>query len=282
MVKMRRSLLGYLPVESPIYKLHPMTRVLFLVIVSAYSMLIEAPEFNIIGIIFMLVLFKLGKLDTSIIKRYKIMFLNLLFMITIAYTFFGGYSPSYRVLAVLGPIRICWENIRWAFLVYIRLIFAILILIFFLNTSRERDIIVGLRALRVPFIICYVVGLSLRAMGLSLIDFQTIREAEKARALDLDSMPFTEKVKKFGLYIVPMIAIMLRRADEVSNALDSRGFKFVGVRGRRRVDYIMTHYRLGVWDYLIIGVMALIFFAILYLNIKYGFFSAKSSILYRI
>jgi energy-coupling factor transporter transmembrane protein EcfT len=275
---MKRSLLGYLPIESPIFSMHPLTRLLFLLVVSAYPMFVELPELNVLGILFMFFMFIYGKVDIKIIKNYKLAFLNLFFVIMIAYTFFGGYIPGYRVLATVGPIKISWENIRWAIMVYIRLIFAILIIIFFLSTTRERDVIVGLRSLKLPFAICYVAGLSLRSIGMSLIDFNTIREAEKARALNINELPFREKIKKFGLYIVPLVALAIRRSDEVSNALDSRGFN---ISGKGRVDYITTKYKYKKFDYIAIATMILFLFLLFVVNFKYGYFSAKNSLLYK-
>ena len=280
--RMRRSLLGYLPVDSPIFRLHPMTRLLFLLVVSAYPMLVRMPELNVVGSIFMLALFKVSKVDLRIIKNYKMAFINLFFVIAIAYTFFGGYQPDYRVLARLGPIKICWENLRWALVVYIQLIFAILIMIFFLCTMRERDIVVGLRALRVPFVLAYMAGLALRSIGLSIIDFNTIREAEKARALDLAALPFTEKVKKFGMYIVPLIALAIRRSDEVSNALDSRGFKFTGLKSGARTDYILSKYKMTKLDYTVLAAMAAFLAAIIVVSLATDWLSLENSILYKI
>ena len=274
--RMRRSLLGYLPVDSPIFRLHPMTRLLFLLVVSAYPMLVRMPELNVVGSIFMLALFKVSKVDLGIIKNYKMAFINLFFVIAIAYTFFGGYQPDYRVLARLGPIKICWENLRWALVVYIQLIFAILIMIFFLCTMRERDIVVGLRALRVPFVLAYMAGLALRSIGLS------IREAEKARALDLAALPFTEKVKKFGMYIVPLIALAIRRSDEVSNALDSRGFKFTGLKSGARTDYILSKYKMTKLDYTVLAAMAAFLAAIIVVSLATDWLSLENSILYKI
>ena len=280
-VRMRRSLLGYMPVDSPIYRLHPATRLLFLLVVSAYPMLIRMPELNVLGSVFMLILYKVARVDLTIIKNYKMAFLNLFFVIAIAYTFFGGYRPEYRVLAELGPVKICWENLRWAIVVYIQLIFAILIMIFFLSTTRERDVVVGLRALRIPFVLSYMAGLALRSIGLSIIDFNTIREAEKARALDLDALPFSEKVKKFGMYIVPLVALAIRRSDEVSNALDSRGFSYSGLKTAGRTDYILSRYRMTRLDYLVLALMAL-FFAGIVISQLAGWFRVEDSLLYRL
>ncbi len=283
MPKMRRSLLGYLPEESPIFSLHPVTKVLFLLVVSAYPMLTQLPEANLAGSLFMLALFKAAKVDLSVIKGYKMAFVNLFFVIAIAYTFFGGYRPEYTVLLRLGPIRVCWENLRWAILVYLQLVLAILVIIFFLSTMRERDVVVGLRTLRLPFVVCYLAGLSLRSIGLSIIDFFTIREAEKARALDLAELPFSEKVKKFGLYIVPLVGLAIRRAEEVSNALDSRAFRFSGLfKGGKRTDYIPKKYKIRGADVALIAIMFAFLAAIVFVNYQYGWLRAENSLLYRV
>ncbi len=274
--------MGYLPVDSPIFRLHPMTRLLFLLIVSAYPMIVRLPEMNIAGSMFMLALYKVSKVDLRVIKNYKMAFINLFFVIAIAYTFFGGHSPEYRVLIRLGPVKVCWENLRWATVVYIQLIFAILIMIFFLSTMRERDIVVGLRALRVPFVLAYMAGLALRSIGLSIIDFNTIREAEKARALDLQVLPFSEKVKKFGMYIIPLVALAIRRSDEVSNALDSRGFRFTGMRLGRRTDYILSKYKMTKLDYAVLAGMGAFLVGIILISIYTDWLALENSLLYRI
>jgi energy-coupling factor transporter transmembrane protein EcfT len=279
---MRKTLLGYLPVDSPIHSLHPVTKVLLLLLLSAYPMMIDMPEANLIGLVFMLILLQYARVKLMVLSQYKTILLNLFFVIAIAYTFFGGYAPGYRILFQFGALRIAWDNLRWAISVYVKLVFAVLVIIFFLSTTRERDLLVGLRTLRVPYVISYVIGLSFRSIGVSLIDFLTIREAERARALDLSSLPYTQRIKKFGLYIVPMTALVLRRAEEVSNALDSRGFAFKGIRETKRTDYILSLYRIRARDCAVIIALAAIFVLIVILRYHYGMLTASSSYLYRL
>ncbi|MEM0383942.1 MAG: energy-coupling factor transporter transmembrane component T [Candidatus Caldarchaeum sp.] len=278
MTRMRRTLLGYLAVDSPIQKLHPLTKVVILLVVSAYPMLIDVVEVNLFGSLLMLVVMKFSKIQLMILRQYKAILLNLLAIIAIAYTFFGGYVEGYRVLARLGPIIIAWENLRWAITVYSKLVFAVLIVIFFLSTSRERDVTVALRTIKLPFALTYAAGLGLRSIGLSLIDFLTIREAERARALDLSELPFTQKVRKFGLYIIPMTALVLRRAEEVSNALDSRGFALKPAQARS--DYIAKKYRIRTVDVLVVSGLLSTFAAILVLKLSTDLLSASQSLLY--
>jgi len=243
-------------------------------------MMIDMPEANLIILVFMLVLLQYAQVKLMILSQYKTIILNLFFIIAIAYTFFGGYSPGYRIIFELGPLRIAWENLRWAMSVYVKLVAAILVIVFFLSTTRERDLLVGLRTLKLPYVISYVVGLSFRSIGLSLIDFLTIREAERARALDLSALPFTQKIKKFGLYIVPMTALVLRRAEEVSNALDSRGFVFKGLRSVKRTDYILALYNFRKRDYAIVASLLAVLLLVTVLRYYFGMLTASSSLLY--
>ena len=118
----------------------------------------------------------------------------------------------------------------------------------------------------------------MRSIGMSLVDFNTIREAEKARALNINELPFREKIKKFGLYIVPLVALAIRRSDEVSNALDSRGFK---ISGEGRTDYITTKYKYRKFDYIAIAVMLIFLLLIFIVDVKFGYFSAEHSLLYK-
>jgi len=278
MTRMKRTLLGYLAEDSPIHLLHPFTKLMILLIVSAYPMFIDMIEINIAGTIIMVLVLSISRVELMILKRYKTILLNLFAIIAIAYTFFGGYSPEYRLIAELGPIKIAWENLRWAITVYAKLVFAVMIVIFFLSTSRERDIIIALRTLRLPYTVSYVTGLAFRALGLSLIDFFIIREAEKARAMNIDELKFTQKIKKFGLYIIPMTALVLRRAEEVSNALDARGFKLT-TEGKR-TDYILTKYKIKNIDWVVNIILFVLLVVIIVMRYGLGLLTTRFSIIY--
>jgi len=264
------------------HKFHPLIKTFFLLIVSAYPLLIDPPEWNLIGAIVMIIIFVIARVPLRILKYYTAIMLNIFWIIFIAYTFFGGYMPGYHIITKIGPIIISWENIMMVFVIYLRMFFAILVIIFFLSIARERDVIVGVRALKLPYVIAYTVGLAFRSIGLSIIDFNTIREAEKARALDIKALPLAQKIKKFGMYIVPLVALALRRTDEVSNALESRGFKFTGLRGYKRSDYIVSKYKFQAKDYVAVIVMISILTLILYLKYFTPYMSLHNSILLKI
>ena len=45
---MNKTLLGYVPEESPIYAIHPFVKLFFLLVVSLFPMFIAAPEINLL------------------------------------------------------------------------------------------------------------------------------------------------------------------------------------------------------------------------------------------
>ncbi|MGC9208792.1 MAG: energy-coupling factor transporter transmembrane component T family protein [Nitrososphaeria archaeon] len=275
--KMIKTLFGYMPVNSPIYKLHPITKIAFLLIVSAYPLLINTPGINALGLITMIILLKISKVELSILKNYKYIIVSLIAIVVVVYTFAGGYAPTYTILYRIGPIIISYENEVFALVTAMKLIFAVFVVIFFLSTTREREVVQGLRFLKIPYTISLVAGLALRAISLSLIDFFTIQEAQKARAFDLSSLPIMEKIKQYGLYVIPLLAVLLRRAEDVSLALDARGFMLFSKQKIKRTDYILSQYHVGPLDILVLLILFALL-SIILLGDYLGWFTITKSI----
>lgn len=276
---MKKTLLGYIPEESPVYRLHPLTRVSFLLIVSIYPMLIEAPEWNLALILIMLVLLVYAKVSLATIKNYVPIMVSMGVIILISYTLFGGYEPNYTLLCHLGSLRIFLQPIRWGIVTYMRLIPMIFVVIFFFSTSRERDLIVALRTLKVPFTLTYLIGMGLRSVGMVMEDFQIVHEAEKARGFDTKGKSLFYKLKQFIMYIVPLFGLALRRSEEFSNALTARAYTFNGLfNQQKRTDYVLAHYKMNLKDYAIILILFLALIALIVLQ-NFGILGIESSII---
>jgi energy-coupling factor transporter transmembrane protein EcfT len=151
--------------------------------------------------------------------------------------------------------------------------------ILYFSTNRERELLVGLRALRLPFVASYVVGLSIRAAGMFMEDFRIIREAEQARGLDTKAMRFSDQVKLYMMYLIPLFSIALRRANEISNALFARGYTLTGrtSTGQPRQDYIRSTYSYSKRDFVAIVVMVVVFVATGLAQIFFDIFAIEHS-----
>jgi energy-coupling factor transporter transmembrane protein EcfT len=259
----KKTLLGIVPVNSPFYGYHPVTRLALLIFFSVTPLFINMPEINLGLILFMLLLLRWAKVQMRQLRKYLPLLATVaIFMFTVAFLAPGDRArlTGVRLLGVSAYFEPMW----WAFVSYWRLIAMLFGAILYFSTNRERDTLVALRSLRVPFAVSYVGALSLRSAGMFMEDFKTIREAEQARGLDLEALSLGEKIKLYTMYTVPLFAVALRRADEISNALFARGYTLSGrpAGGGRRTDYLLRRYRMGPGDWTITVGLAALFVAV--------------------
>ena len=275
---MNKTLLGYVPDKSPIYAVHPFVKLFFLLVVSLFPMFVSAPDWNIVLIIFILLLMWISRVDMRTLKIYIPVAISMGTIILISYTVLGGTHPEFELVATLGGVKIYWERIRDAIVVYFRVLPMIFTMVFFLSTSRERDIIVSMRSVRIPFVATYITAMALRAAGMVLEDFQIVRQAEQARGFDPVGKSLAYKIRQYVMYMVPLFALSLRRSEEFTNALVARGYAFTGEASKvKRADYILTHYSYKYYDYIFIALISISFISLLVFRFVYGYFSVEQS-----
>jgi energy-coupling factor transport system permease protein len=277
---MNKTLLGYVPNESPIYAIHPFVKLYFLLVVSLFPMFITAPEWNLAIMLVVLILMGVSRVNMRTLRIYVPVAVSMGTIILISYTVLGGYHPEYRLVVQPLGIRIYWERIRDAIVVYCRILPMITTMVFFLTTSRERDLIVAMRTIRIPFVISYVFAMALRSAGMVLEDFQIVRQAEQARGFDTTGKSLPYKVRKYVMYMIPLFALSLRRSEEFTNALIGRGYAFTGEAAKiKRADYILTHYSFKTYDRVLIVIISVLFAAVLILSFGFGYFNLDHSAL---
>ncbi|MEO7666459.1 MAG: energy-coupling factor transporter transmembrane component T, partial [Dehalococcoidia bacterium] len=211
----KKTLLGVVPADSPFYGFHPVTRLMLLVVLSVAPIFIDRPEINLGIIAVTFGLFWWGRVRMADLKKYRVLLVTVaLFMFIVA--FLAPGDTARLTPFKLAGLTLYFETMSWAF-------------------------------------VSYVAGLSLRSAGMFMEDFATIREAEQARALDLDALSFREKVKLYTMYTVPLFAVALRRADEISAALYARGYTLSGRPGTggRRTDYLRDRFVLKTRDWIV-------------------------------
>jgi energy-coupling factor transporter transmembrane protein EcfT len=220
-----------------------------------------------------------SRINLATLKFYAPVAVSMGSLILFSYTVFAGNHPEFIELTRFLGIHIYYERIIDAIVVYLRVVPMIFITVYFLSSSRERDIIVAMRSIRIPFAMTYLVAMALRAAGMVLEDFSVVRQAEKARGFDPAGKSIAYKLRQFVMYIIPLFALALRRADEFSNALVARGYSFTGLlRNPKRADYVLTHYRFKKRDSVIVVVLALMLIALLVLRYGFGLLALEGSL----
>ena len=275
---MNKTLLGYVPNESPIYAIYPFVKLYFLLVVSLFPLFITAPEWNFLLMVVIFALMWYSRVNMKTLRIYVPVAISMGSIILLSYTVLGGIHPEYQMIFRFAGIPIYWERIRDAIVVYFRILPMIVTMVFFLTTSRERDLIVAMRSIRVPFVITYVFAMALRSAGMVLEDFQIVRQAEQARGFDSAGKSLFYKIRKYVMYMIPLFALSLRRSEEFTNALVARGYAFTGEASRvKRADFVLTHYHFTTLDTILTATISLSFVALLILRYGFNYFSLEDS-----
>lgn len=276
--RMRKTLLGTVPVSSPLYDLHPATRFFTLIFLGVISLFIDMPEVNIVLIILVFVYLRWAKVNMSGLKIYLPLTVTVaIFMFTVSIAF-PSRHPDYHTFQFLG-ITFYFESLYWTFASYWRLMAMLIGTIQYFSTNRERETLVAIRSLKAPFVVTYFFSLALRSAGMFMEDMHTIREAERARGLDENSLALSDRAKLYVMYMIPLFTLAIRRTDEISNALYARGYTPSGKleHGAQRSDYILTKYPFHTIDYVLIGAMILSFIVVIILRTQFGIFAVEMS-----
>ena len=126
-------------------------------------------------------------------------------------------------------------------------------------TSRDVELIGALRQLRVPQAIIFFLSTVFRALNLALTDYETIYQAQIARAINARPRSFFRQLRDLGSIAVPMVAMMIRRSSEIGDALLARGYKlgqnmenYYETSPWRTIDWLVLVLSLGLL-YLAVG-----------------------------
>lgn len=276
---MRKTVLGYVPIKSPIYALHPVSRIIIYLVMSFVPLLIQMPEMNFLLLIATLCLFAFSRISMKQLKIYVPMLILVACFITFSYTVFPTKLQNEVPVIFLG-FKLYRFSILWAIMVYVRIVTLLLASIFFFSTNRERDILVGLRCMKVPFVVSYFLGLTLRSAGMFLEDYGIVKEAEKARGLDMENEKFLTKVSHFPMYMIPLFTLAIRRSEDISMGLYAKGTEIKGTyKGMKRPDYLRTKFKKSAIDYVVSMIAIAFFVCVLVLKLSLNSFALKHSMI---
>jgi energy-coupling factor transport system permease protein len=260
------SLDFYVAGKSLLHRLNPTTKVVFLLTTSLLALEIQDPRLNGILLAALLVCV----LYLRIPRYVSLIFVRSGIIVGIA------LSISWLFFSKVGqPLYNLWDGV-YIYSLAIPLTLSMLFRLWALLTStmifvvvtKESEFISGLRKLKVPYVLCLTFALVLRFIPLLVEEYNMIREAQMARALDLEKIPLIQRMKQFMAIIVPWLVISLKRVATLSAAIDSRGFQVTG--GSKRTFF--NEPQISVANAIIIVALLGLFVAVLVLRTWFGYF----------
>ncbi|MBU4690113.1 energy-coupling factor transporter transmembrane protein EcfT [Mycoplasma sp. ES3157-GEN-MYC] len=105
-----------------------------------------------------------------------------------------------------------------------------------LLTKALEDLLVPLKLLFIPtHIIAMVISIALRFIPTLMIEAKRIMKAQASRGVDFTNGKIKDKAKAFTTLIIPLFSTSFAKAEDLSNAMETRGYDPYGKRTRYRL-----------------------------------------------
>lgn len=215
--------------DSLIHKIDPTIKFAALILLSILILLTNGLLCFILSGSIILVLIILGNLDCrkvfKLLKRLSCFFIMIFIMNAL---FYNGNSCLYK----LSFICISEEGLRNGLNIILHTFFITVISFIFIQTTTSVEIMKGIERLLKPlqFIgipvheIALIISIALQFIPVFYADFDRIRKAQIARGADFTDGKISARIKAILPLVIPAFVSAFRRADELSLAMEARGF----------------------------------------------------------
>lgn len=157
-------------------------------------------------------------------------FLLLLFVIsTLLWALFLEDENAWKMLPAWqwGPLAMTRGTALFGLAMALRIVGMVLVGLAVVTTTRPEEFSYGLRWLGLPPILATAIALSFHLLPLFVTTGLIVRQAQQARGLELVRLPVWQRFMRSVAVAVPVMGYALRRADDLTRALELWG---VGAR----------------------------------------------------
>ncbi|MEW6356325.1 MAG: energy-coupling factor transporter transmembrane component T [Planctomycetota bacterium] len=210
----------YVPVRTRIHRLHPVSKILCLVLWFVMAMIFAHPLYlGGLAVLAMLIAGRAGALR-NLRRACKFMIVLFLLSAVLLALCGGGQTVWFRI----GSLPIYYEAVLFGLGMGLRFDLMLLCGLIFLAATKVEDFTAGLNRLGVPYVVGFAFGLAFRLVPMFMESARTIVQAQRCRGLDLRSGGPFSRMRKYVPLIVPVFMSAVRRADNLAMALESKGF----------------------------------------------------------
>ncbi|MGN1405611.1 MAG: energy-coupling factor transporter transmembrane component T family protein [Erysipelotrichaceae bacterium] len=241
----------YIPIDSPIHRLDPRTKIiaLFIVIIAIFI-----PSswwcYLFLGVILLITVLMSGLKLSFVFKAFKpMMFMMVFLLIVNMISVKTGY-----VLISIGSFEIWSDAIFNTLFIVVRLLLMIMLTTCLTATTKPLDLTLGIEYLLTPLKklhfpaheVAMMISIALRFIPTIIEETMRIMNSQKSRGVDFEEGKLKEKIQAILSLVVPLFSVAFERAYELADAMEARGY----IPGAERTRYRKLKFR--VTDYLFI------------------------------
>ena len=247
------EILQYVHKDTFLHRLHPYTKIAFIIVVSLMCIIATDLVFLTLMVIAMLAFAAYGRLLMESLHQLRlILVMSVVFIAITLITMPNGDVVGYLVPKVMPFIGGLFPITTGALMVGLVLTLRFMILIFafqlFLISTQPRDLVHAMEKAGMPIDYVLMFIIALRFIPTLQIEGQRIHEAQLARGYN-PGTGFIGKIRSVAPIVIPLVSNALLRSNILGLTIDMRGYR----AGRK------THIRERVFmqrDYVVLCILA--------------------------
>ena len=236
----------YSPFNTVIHKLDPRNKIflmilfyvcIFLKVTSWSSTLIMSG----VLLLFLVIITIISKVSfLSLIKSLGAMWILFIFLMVI-YIFVP--NPEYKLVAfTINGYPIYYDSFYQGGYIIVRLIMMLLITMILTSTTKPMDLTYGLEWYLTPLkvvkfpshIVAMTLSIALRFIPTLIDETNRIIKAQASRGVDFNHGGFIKRFRAIFALIIPLFVSAINRSEELSDAMEARGYDPYAKRSRYR------------------------------------------------
>lgn len=239
----------YVKTNSWFHRLDPRSKLLLCVSIILISFLLTNPFVLALILGFVITLSISAHIGRDFLKRIKILGMVII-VAFILWSFFYktalfASQQTSEVIFHLGPLRLDVLGLLYGISMPLRILIMIGTPLLLFMTTTFSDLIRGLVELKIPYSVAFILGLSLKLVYSLGKEFETIKSAQMSRGLEVDKGNLLTRVRNYVPILIPFTFKSLELSEQMSIALDLKGFSFEKKKFYKRikfrwVDWILT------------------------------------------
>jgi len=245
----------YSPGDSPLHRLHPLTKLAAAGLILVATYLVPGALTPLALFCVVLILAIIGGVARSIL----ITVFKLLLPVTLSLFLIQGilFPPAGATPLPwsLGPIRLTYEGLLFAYLISARLLVLSTIVLLVLRTTHPADLVFALTERGLPRSVGYILLVSLQIVPDMSARATAILEAQRSRGLE--TQRGLSKARAIVPLLGPLVVGALVDVEERAMALESRAYTAPGPKTSLRVLVDTLGQRIARW-LMLLGIAALI------------------------
>ena len=235
----------YIPGSSFIHKLDPRNKILIMILLMVAIFwdvgTLRFPLYIVLSIFIYILLRISGISIKTIFKSLKPMMFMMIFLFIIN---MFVYQEGYVLFTIpFLNFTLYLESITQTLFIIIRLALMLAVTTILTTTTKPLDMTYGLewymsplKVIRFPaHEIAMTISIALRFIPTILEETERIIKAQKSRGVDLEEGKLKEKIGAIISLLIPLLISSFQRSEELSDAMEARGYNPSAKRTRYRV-----------------------------------------------